>query len=730
MSYFVEVRPDDWTANQRNWQRAGSIVFGPGASPTFAGLTLSGLTASTLIGANASKALESVTIGTGLDYTRPTLSLSHLGVEALTDPGADRIFFWDDSETASKWLTVSTGLQISTTNITTKDSEIVHDNLSGFVANEHIDHTSVTLTAGTGLTGGGDISTNRTFAVDGVLEDLDTLGANSADSEFLVGTGAGALAWESGATVRTSLGLTIGTNVQAHDAGLDSLAALTVVSDSVIKATATDTYEIRTLAEIKSDLSLNLVENTALSTWAGTTNITTLGTIGTGTWQGTSISTTYTDAKCTDATADNTATNETSHADVVVDGDFTSNGLMERTGAGSYGIKVIGTDVQAFGAILDDLNTLGAPASDGQFIVATGAGALAWESGATARTSIGLGTTDTATFGKLVLNAASPNVLSVTATGDSNPVVTITGGSNTVLALINSGTVAYLKLSNSTEANNYVGSNGTGLEFWTENASRATINSAGLTLGTLELTCGSINRTTGTLTLEIGGTAEISITSTTVTLGGNLIIPDSGTIGSASDTDVMTIDASGNCTFSVFPITPSVAPDADYEVANKKYVDDNAGAGGGVVVQVVNTQTGAVSSGNTQLPCDDSVPQNTEGDEVMTLAITPTSSTNELKIEVTVALSASTADEQLAAALFQDTTASALAAVRYGAKNASEIYTTTFTHYMTAGTTSETTFKVRVGPGTAATVTFNGSGGTRRLGGAFASSITITEIST
>tara|TARA_B100001939_G_scaffold343947_1_gene357498 strand:- start:4018 stop:8031 length:4014 start_codon:yes stop_codon:yes gene_type:complete len=40
-----------------------------------------------------------------------------------------------------------------------------HDALTNFVANEHIDHTSVTLTAGDGLTGGGDISANRTFAV-------------------------------------------------------------------------------------------------------------------------------------------------------------------------------------------------------------------------------------------------------------------------------------------------------------------------------------------------------------------------------------------------------------------------------------------------------------------------------------------------------------------------------------------------------------------------------------
>lgn len=43
----------------------------------------------------------------------------------------------------------------------------------------------------------------------------------------------------------------------------------------------------------KSAVGLGNVENTALSTWAGSTNITTLGTIATGTWQGSVIGPSY-----------------------------------------------------------------------------------------------------------------------------------------------------------------------------------------------------------------------------------------------------------------------------------------------------------------------------------------------------------------------------------------------------------------------------------------------------
>jgi len=51
--------------------------------------------------------------------------------------------------------------------------------------------------------------------------------------------------------------------------------------------------EGRSYTEVKTDLSLDNVENTAVSTWAGSTNLTTLGTIATGTWNGTAVSEVY-----------------------------------------------------------------------------------------------------------------------------------------------------------------------------------------------------------------------------------------------------------------------------------------------------------------------------------------------------------------------------------------------------------------------------------------------------
>jgi len=147
----------------------------------------------------------------------------------------------------------------------------------------------------------------------------------------------------------------------------------------------------------------------------------------------------------------------------------------------------------------------------------------------------------------------------------------------------------------------------------------------------------------------------------------------------------------------------------------------------GSVVQVVNTQTGAVATGTTVMPYDDTIPQNTEGDQYMTLAVTPTSATNKLRIDVVFNFSTSIT-QILSMALFQDSTANALASAAMFIDTAQEARQCVLTHYMTAGTTSATTFKLRAGTNLSSTVTFNGDNTSRIHGGVMASSITITEI--
>lgn len=121
--------------------------------------------------------------------------------------------------------------------------------VDGSVDNIHLANSAVTLTQGAGMAAMGSVSlgSSVTVAVDGVLEDLDTLGAASADGEFIVATGAGAFAYESGNTARTSLGL--GTGDSPQFTGLTLSGDLTVngtttsINSTTINVSSSFTFE-------------------------------------------------------------------------------------------------------------------------------------------------------------------------------------------------------------------------------------------------------------------------------------------------------------------------------------------------------------------------------------------------------------------------------------------------------------------------------------------------------
>jgi hypothetical protein len=214
--------------------------------------------------------------------------------------------------------------------------------------------------------------------------------------------------------------------------------------------------------------------------------------------------------------------------------------------------------------------------------------------------------------------------------------------------------------------------------------------------------------------------ADAAITAGATTLSGALTYGGVTLSNSVTGTGSMVLSTSP--TFTGTPVGTTAAQATNSTaLASTAYVDRVA------VQQVVSTITGAVATGTTSIPLDDTIPQNTEGDQYMTLAITPKSATSKLVIQVIWNGSNNTNGVVSGVvALFQDSTANAIAAEYFTLAGQYYGMNIPLTWVMTSGTTSSTTFKVRVGC-QSGTTTFNGTNGTRLFGGVQSSSITITE---
>ena len=139
-------------------------------------------------------------------------------------------------------VTAGTGLSGGGTTgavtLSTNDSEIVHDNLSGFVANEHVNHSNVSITAGTGLSGGGDITTTRTLSTNDseiVHDDLSGFVSNEHIDHSSVSVTAGNGLTGGGditASRTISVGAGTGINVNANDVEFDADGGTLTTSNS------------------------------------------------------------------------------------------------------------------------------------------------------------------------------------------------------------------------------------------------------------------------------------------------------------------------------------------------------------------------------------------------------------------------------------------------------------------------------------------------------------------
>lgn len=156
-------------------------------------------------------------------------------------------------------------------------------------------------------------------------------------------------------------------------------------------------------------------------------------------------------------------------------------------------------------------------------------------------------------------------------------------------------------------------------------------------------------------------------------------------------------------------------------IADQDVITSNVASGG----KVAQIQTGVNTSYETSsldIPFDDTIPQNSEGYEVVTTTITPTNASSVLHIDCSISIRSSSGP--LSIALFRDSGADALGVIT---QNDGNVLTTVSGHWIiSAGSTSETTFKIRAG-GESGSVFINGTSG-RLYGGVCECRLTVTEL--
>ena len=143
----------------------------------------------------------------------------------------------------------------------------------------------------------------------------------------------------------------------------------------------------------------------------------------------------------------------------------------------------------------------------------------------------------------------------------------------------------------------------------------------------------------------------------------------------------------------------------------------------GHVVQIGSYLTGTMQTGTATIPADDTIPQITEGAQIMSMVFTPKRIGSILRIDVVAHIMSNSSGIQCLALFNGNTDAIACALLGSGVDEKN----VPITAYMTTTSLNPITFSVRTG-GNGGAYTFNGSSGAGLFGGTIKSSINVMEI--
>lgn len=148
----------------------------------------------------------------------------------------------------------------------------------------------------------------------------------------------------------------------------------------------------------------------------------------------------------------------------------------------------------------------------------------------------------------------------------------------------------------------------------------------------------------------------------------------------------------------------------------------------GAVVASAYAEYTANADLTTQIPIDDTIPQVTEGTQILSAAITPKSTTNKLRIRFKGMGTIATAATNWTAAVFVNGGANAVRAGYVTVDQINYERGLVLEHEFTPASTSTQTITVRVGPATANTLRLNGNPSGRQFGGVMAATLVVEEI--